>query len=182
MPDENDGLIAAVSLMALAARTAPKAKGKDSVATIVLSGNDLAFLSAEMKAFGERNNLPFFIRDAGNVAASAACLIIGIRGQENLGLNCTGCGYNSCADMVQALENRVDQESPFAGPNCILKMADLGIAVGSAVKTASLLNIDNRVMYSAGVSASSLGFITKCSVAYGIPVNATGKNIFFDRV
>jgi uncharacterized ferredoxin-like protein len=181
MPDENDGLLAAVSLMALAARTAPKAKGKDSIVTLVLTGDNLPFLSAEMKGFGENNNLPFFVRDAGSVAASAACLIIGIRGQENLGINCTGCGYNSCADMIQALENRADQESPFAGPNCILKMADLGIAVGSAVKTASLHNVDNWVMYTAGVAARSLGFIPGCSVAYGIPVSSTGKNIFFDR-
>lgn len=181
MPDENDGLCAAVSLMALAARTAPKAKGKDSVVTLILSGNDLTTLSAAMKAFGEKNNLPFFIRDAGNVASSEACLIIGIRGQETLGINCTGCGYDSCADMAQALGNRVGQESPFTGPNCILKMADLGIAVGSAVKTASLHNVDNRVMYTAGVAARSLGFIPGCSVAYGIPVSATAKNIFFDR-
>jgi uncharacterized ferredoxin-like protein len=60
-------------------------------------------------------------------------------------------------------------------------MADLGIAVGSAVKTASLLNLDNRVMYTAGVAARSLGWVGECSVAYGIPVSVTGKNIFFDR-
>lgn len=181
MPVENDGLLAAVSLMALAARTAPKAKGKDSIVTLVLSGDDLGLLSAEMKAFGEKNNLPFFVRDAGSVAASPACLIIGIRGQENVGINCTGCGYDSCTDMIQAVGNRAGQESPFTGPNCILKIADLGIAVGSAVKTASLHNVDNRVMYTAGVAARFLGFIPGCSVAFGIPVSATGKNIFFDR-
>ena len=35
---------------------------------------------------------------------------------------------------------------PFRGPGCVIKMADLGIAVGSAVKTASIHNVDNRVM------------------------------------
>ncbi len=54
-------------------------------------------------------------------------------------------------------------------------MADLGIAVGSAVKTASLHNIDNRVMYSAGAAARSLDIVKPCSVAYGIPLKASGK-------
>ncbi|WP_245619006.1 ferredoxin domain-containing protein [Methanogenium cariaci] len=56
-----------------------------------------------------------------------------------------------------------------------------GIAVGSAVKTASIHNLDNRVMYSAGVAALSLDWLPECSVAYAIPVRAAGKNIFFDR-
>ncbi|HNI42009.1 MAG TPA: ferredoxin domain-containing protein, partial [Methanoregulaceae archaeon] len=70
---------------------------------------------------------------------------------------------------------------PFAGPNCIMKMTDLGIAIGSAAKTASLHNLDNRIMYTAGVAGLSLGWMEGCSVAYGIPVSVTGKNIFFDR-
>ena len=66
--------------------------------------------------------------------------------------------------------------------NCAIRMADLGIAVGSAVKTASVLNADNRVMYSAGVAARTMGLLGKdCTVAFGIPLSATGKNIFFDR-
>jgi uncharacterized ferredoxin-like protein len=60
-------------------------------------------------------------------------------------------------------------------------MTDLGIALGSAVKTASIHNVDNRVMYSAGVTALSLGLLEECTVAYGIPLKASGKNIFFDR-
>ena len=69
----------------------------------------------------------------------------------------------------------------FTGPNCAVRMADLGIALGSAVKTASLHNVDNRVMYSAGVTALALGLLEDCTVAYGIPLSASGKSIFFDR-
>jgi len=57
---------------------------------------------------------------------------------------------------------------------------DLGIAVGSAVKTASMLNVDNRVMYSVGVAALRLGMV-KGNLALGIPLSATGKSIYFDR-
>jgi uncharacterized ferredoxin-like protein len=37
-------------------------------------------------------------------------------------------------------------------------------------------------MYSGGVAARDLGLFSKeCTVAYAIPLSATGKNIFFDR-
>ena len=37
-------------------------------------------------------------------------------------------------------------------------------------------------MYSAGTTALELGLVGKdCSIAYSIPLSATGKNIFFDR-
>lgn len=70
----------------------------------------------------------------------------------------------------------------FSGPNCAIRITDLGIAVGSAVKTAQIHNVDNRIMYSGGVAALDLGLLEKeCTVAYAIPLSATGKNIFFDR-
>jgi uncharacterized ferredoxin-like protein len=74
------------------------------------------------------------------------------------------------------------RETPFEGPNCTLRMTDLGIAVGSAVKTAQIHNVDNRIMYSAGVAARDMGLFSKdCTVVYAIPLSAKGKNIFFDR-
>jgi uncharacterized ferredoxin-like protein len=56
----------------------------------------------------------------------------------------------------------------------------MGIAVGSAVKVASMHNIDNRIMYRAGMAAKKLGFID-ADIAIGIPLSVTGKNIYFDR-
>ena len=58
---------------------------------------------------------------------------------------------------------------------------DLGIAVGSAVKTASILNVDNRIMFSVGVAALELGILKNSDIALGIPLSAYGKNIYFDR-
>ena len=181
MNESDEAVRLAVSLMAVSARTAPKGKGKDSLVTRTVHKPDLPLLAREMTRFGEAHTQSFFIRDGKNIAASEACLLIGIRGQEALGLNCMGCGYQSCADMEAACRNTGVEGSPFLGPNCVIKMADLGIAVGSAVKTASLLNLDNRVMYTAGVAGRSLGWMEGCSVAYGIPVSVSGKNMFFDR-
>ena len=70
----------------------------------------------------------------------------------------------------------------LAGAMCIEDTGVLGIALGSAVKTAQVHNADNRIMYSGGVAAIDLGLMGKdCTVAYAIPLSATGKNIFFDR-
>jgi len=53
--------------------------------------------------------------------------------------------------------------------------------LGSAVKTASMLNIDNRIMYRVGSAASKLSLLSEATVIMGIPVSAKGKNIYFDR-
>jgi uncharacterized ferredoxin-like protein len=181
MNPEDDTIMTVVSMMALSARTAPKAKGIDSVKTRIIPRSELHSLSARMHEIGSVENRPSFLRDAGNVSAAGACLVIGVTGREPLGLNCQGCGYGSCEEMAEAVKGRGTRDSPFQGPNCIFKVTDLGIAVGSAVRTAAFHTVDNRVMYSVGVAALSLGLLPGCSVAYGIPVSATGKNIFFDR-
>lgn len=61
-----------------------------------------------------------------------------------------------------------------------LKLIDLGIALGSAVRTASEMNVDNRIMFSVGMAAQELG-ILNAEITLGIPLSIKGKNIFFDR-
>lgn len=168
-------------LMALSARTAPKGRGLDSLIQRTAGPGDLPALAAEMNRLGEKYGLSFFLRDSGNILHSDACHLLGIRGQEPLGINCQGCGFRTCTEMVEACGAGDPGLSPFRGPNCVIKMADLGIAVGSAAKTAAIHNVDNRVMYSAGVAALSLEWLPGCTVAYGLPLKASGKNIFFDR-
>jgi uncharacterized ferredoxin-like protein len=182
MIPEQNAVAAVADLMALAARTAPKGKGIDTLEIVVLAKKDMKKLSARLEKLGKEKGIGFFLRDAKNLAASDGCVLIGCRGREVAGINCSGCGYANCAEFTKAGKKKTRQETPFSGPNCILRMADLGIAVGSAARTAQLHNVDNRVMYSGGVAALDLGLFSKdCTVAYAIPLSATGKNIFFDR-
>ena len=60
------------------------------------------------------------------------------------------------------------------------KLIDLGIALGSAVKVASELNVDNRIMHSIGIAAMKMELL-KADEIQGIPLSIRGKNIFFDR-
>ena len=181
MRPEERAVAAAADLMALAARTAPKGKGMDTLEIVVLSKKETGKLASRLERLGKERGIGFFLRDAGNLAAADGCVVIGCRGRETAGINCGGCGYATCARMTRAAGKR-GPATPFDGPNCVVRMADLGIAIGSAVRTAQIHNVDNRVMYSGGVAARELGlFSGKCTVAYAIPLAATGKNIFFDR-
>jgi uncharacterized ferredoxin-like protein len=56
----------------------------------------------------------------------------------------------------------------------------MGIALGAAVKTASMLNVDNRIMYRIGTVACAMKMV-EWEFVMGIPLAATEKNIFFDR-
>jgi uncharacterized ferredoxin-like protein len=183
MSIEKKAISTVIGLIALAARTAPKAKGVDTIFVHVSEGKELKALSKTMTAFGNAHGLAFFLRDAQNIAASDACVVIGVVGDSVVGLDCGACGFSSCTDMAKARTHKETRNTPFAGPNCAIRMADLGIAIGSAVKTAQIHNVDNRVMYTAGTAALELGFMgEKCTVAYGIPVSVSGKSIYFDRV
>ena len=166
-------------LMALSARTAPKAKGQDALVSRVLVGDEVRELARGMEALGKEKGIRFFLRDAGNLAESDACLLLGSLREPTAGLDCGACGFPTCAGML--MEDPARNKTLFAGPNCAVRMADLGIALGSAVKTASIHNVDNRIMYSAGVTALALGLLEGCTVAYGVPLKASAKSIFFDR-
>ena len=163
-------------MMAVAARTAPKAKGEDFTEIKILSGDDLSRLADEMIKYGEESGKSNFDRDGENVRNSDAVLLLSLKAPVHLGLNCGACGFDTCAELSEQLR----QGPEFQGPLCSWRMVDLGVALGSAVKTASLFNADNRIMYRIGVAALRAKMI-EGEVAVGVPISATGKSIYFDR-
>jgi len=175
---EREGLIQASKLMLVSARTAPKSGGIDDLLTLIVYGKEKDSLAAEMGKVAEERKIPEFTRDGENVRNSEAVVLVGIRGTMKFGLNCGACGYANCTEFEKA-EKKAGQD--FIGPNCIFKALDLGIAIGSAVKTASILNVDNRIMYRIGVAARRLNMMPEVTIIMGIPVSAKGKNIYFDR-
>ena len=147
-------------LMVASAKTAPKARGVDNVVSVVLtSREEIKILAKKMEELAEIHG-DFFKRDAESIRNSDAVVIIGCK-ITNLGLK--------------------KPETLKFDPDYVNSLVNLGVAMGSAVKTASLLNIDNRIMYSVGIAALELK-ILDVDVAYGIPLSARSKNIYFDRV
>ena len=179
--DENgsllsDGVRQAAALMEIAARTAPKSRGEDFIEIKTVFGEKLQELSDAMIRFGREKAKANFDRDGKNVAASEAVVLIGLNSSTSLGLDCSACGYPDCA----AFDKAPSFEGDFRGPICAYRVIDLGIAVGSAVKTAQMLNIDNRIMYRIGVASRWAGMVD-WDYILGIPLSVTGKNIYFDR-
>lgn len=164
----------AAYLMAVSARTAPKGKGEDYLEILFVDGDEKERIAQKMEELaGSRGQN--FIRDANGVRKAEGVLLIGVDGGEPLMLNCGACGF-TCKEMPSARKEGRD----FVGPNCVFRVLDMGIAIGSAVKLGSIFGVDSRVMYRIGVAARMLG-IAKADVVMGIPLASLGKNPFFDR-
>jgi uncharacterized ferredoxin-like protein len=164
--------------MLIAARTAPKSGGIDDILTLIVHGKEKDVIASKMEEMAEERKIEGFRRDAKNVRDSEAVILIGVRGNKSFGLNCGACGYKNCEEFDKA-QKKFGED--FVGPTCLFKALDLGIALGSAVKTASMLNVDNRIMYRVGTAALKLNLLPEATVIIGIPVSAKGKNIYFDR-
>jgi uncharacterized ferredoxin-like protein len=167
---EQEGLLEVARKICIAARTAPKGKGADNLVTMVLTGIEKDEIAQEMQRVGEETGTGFFVRDAANLRAAGALVLLGTRVQT-MGLpNCGFCGFKDCE------ENRKNHGI------CTFNTGDLGIAVGSAVSVAADHRVDCRVFFSAGRAALNLKTLgEEVKIAWGIPLSVSGKNPFFDR-
>lgn len=175
---EREAVLEAAKLMVVAARTAPKTAGVDDVVSLIVYGSEKNAIAEKMEEIASDRKLENFRRDAKNVMDSEAVVLVGLRQNRSSGLNCGACGFKECSDFDKT-EKKLGKD--FEGPQCVFKCLDLGIALGSAVKIASLLNVDNRIMYRIGAAAMKLKMLQDATVIIGIPISASGKNIYFDR-
>ena len=168
---ENRSLEAVAGHMALAARTAPKTRGVDNIIVKIIKGEKIISLAGIMEEISDKEARPGFYRDAQNLKKSPVMVLIAAKSNPAFLKYCGFCGYKNCADMLK-----------HKGA-CAYNSIDLGIAAGSAVGIASMFHADNRIMYSAGKAAMEKNLFKDVSVkqALGIPLSASGKNIFFDR-
>lgn len=176
-----DVAVHVAQLMAASARTAPKGGGKDFLEIVVVSDEaDLKRISAKMAEYApDSTNEAYWNRDADNIANCQALLLVGLAKSNLAGYDCGACGYASCKEFEQ---NRKMAARPmgYGGPHCVMRMIDIGCALASAAKTASILNIDNRVQQRVGAAARALGLIA-ADVVMGVPVGVYGKSVFYDR-
>lgn len=169
---EEQAILQTAGRMCVAARTAPKAHGKDTILTMVVTGEEKEQLTQKMEQLGTRlmgDKMPaWYGRDAANVRAAQAVVLIGAKKTYRGVPHCGYCGFGDCSGCAKA------------GGNCAFAYVDLGIAVSSAAATASLDKVDCRIMFSIGKAAEEMDYAPDC-LWFGIPLSATGKNIFFDR-
>jgi uncharacterized ferredoxin-like protein len=174
-PTEYEAVMEAAKLILASIRTAPKSRGRDTIYSCIVTGTEKQKIADWLK--NRKEKAAFFERDGICVEKAQALILVGVKG-EPVDLNCGGCGFETCEELRST--QRI-QGADFTGPNCIFKLIDLGVALGSAAKTAGLLNVDNRLFYTAGTAANALGFLEEADVIIGIGLVLAGKNPFFDR-
>lgn len=170
---EEQALMQTAAAMCAAARTAPKTKGKDFIVTCVLTGEEKDALATKMEEihhqeFGE-NEFAWYLRDAANIHAADAVVLIGIRNIYRGVAHCGFCGFKNCGACKKA------------NGRCAFAFMDLGIALASAAEIACRAHIDNRIMFSVGNAAMQINYIDPDILWHGIPISLSGKSIFFDR-
>ncbi|MEM3703332.1 MAG: DUF2148 domain-containing protein [Candidatus Bathyarchaeia archaeon] len=149
---EAEAALIAAKLMVASARTAPKARGVDKVTAAIVAGDDKDRLADEMARISDFQIPGERIqKQVMNVKNADAIVLVGVK--------------------IDDVRNEAERT---------MRLVDLGIAIGSAVKTASILNVDNRVMFTAGRAAQNLKLVDG-DVVFGIPISIRGSNIFFDR-
>jgi uncharacterized ferredoxin-like protein len=180
---EVEGVLSVARAMAVAARTAPKARGVDAIETLIVYGKELNELAEATKKQGSKfaSLEATFGRDAENIRASNAVLLIGLRDLrpkklENP-LDCGACGHEECAGFLRV--KKLEGKS-YPGPVCLFQAVDLGIALSAASSVAAGFHVDNRMMYTVGSAACKLGWM-KSQIIVAIPLSCSGKNIYFDR-
>ena len=154
-------------LMAAAAITAPKSGGQLFlqgkhlfIETVIVDDHDtLQQLAGWLRARGKERREAIWFRDADVAEAIDAVLFVGLADWYPPNYDCGACGYATCAEFLHATKTLRDDsaELEFAGPTCNLRDIDLGIAVGSAAKTAAIHSIDCRCQTRIAVAARKLG-------------------------
>ncbi|MBS1112052.1 MAG: hypothetical protein H6Q95_344 [Nitrospirae bacterium] len=170
-----------VKLMAASARTAPKAGGKDFLEIIAVTNEEfLKKIADAMKEYAPKStNEAYWLRDASNIKNSQALLLVGLSKPVTAGYDCGACGYPTCGEFAKNRQLK-EKEMGYTGPHCVMRMMDIGVALSSAAKTASIHNVDNRIQQRVGAAAKAIGLI-KSEVVLGIPISITGKSIYYDR-
>ena len=177
-------------LMVAAAVTAPKSGGQLFlrgahlfIETVIVDDEQtLRSLATWMRARGRERQEAIWFRDA-ELAETLDCVVfIGLKDWYPPVYDCGACGYATCAEFMDATKQLRDDSEPFEfkGPQCNLRDIDLGIAVGSAAKTASVNNVDCRCQTRIAVAARKTGLID-ADVAVALSLSLTHKSLGFDR-
>lgn len=141
------------------AQTAPKATDVDNLFYAIIERNEIKEVVKTMQDLAYKNDVPFFYRDAQNIANLPYIVILGVIKGENY------TPYNS--QLINAT---------------YFDLTTLGIAIGSALEAANQNGIDTRVMWSIGEGFVHSGLASEeLSIAYGIPLSLSKKNPFNDR-
>jgi uncharacterized ferredoxin-like protein len=178
-------------LCAVSAMTAPKSGGQlflkggtAFIETVIIDDRaTLKRMADWLRERGNKHREAIWFRDADTAEKLDLVLFVGLAKWYPPQYDCGACGFGTCAEFMQARpahQTEASKDWEFAGPVCQIRAIDLGIAVGSAAKTASINNVDTRCQTRLAAAARHLGII-ESDLAVALSMSVTHKNIFFDK-
>jgi len=150
-------------LMKISANSAPRAEGTE-IEVEILDESEKEMVIEEMFQLADELNEESYREGGEMLESSEGLMIIGLNKKNTLKLDCRACGFESCDDLLNS-----ECEGIFQGPNCAYRLIDMGIALGYAIKTAKLHNMDGKIMVRAGLAAKNLG-LSDARVCMGVPI------------
>ncbi len=152
-------------LMAVSASTVPKAGGESFIDISLLDDGEREILAEEMFQLSDELNDEEYSKYGRIIEEEAlAVLLIGLKDHPPLGIDCRGCGFKDCNEFQSTTA-----EGIFKGPNCVYRVLDMGMSLGSALKTAGTHNVRASVMIKGGLAAKNVGLST-ANVCIAVPI------------
>jgi uncharacterized ferredoxin-like protein len=173
-------------LAAAAAYRAPQLTAKLNLKTEIVTGEDIipileffeAVIPISPVMYFDFQSLKYFI-DKGT---PPPILLLGADvTRSELGWDCGGCGFESCADFNVYSKKNKSRGALFAGPTCQWKMMDYAAACDFACAAVAQHRYDCRIMGTVGAAAAGVGYLPDCSAVLGIPIGPPGDLLYFSR-
>ncbi len=167
----DNGVDLIAKLMTISATTAPKAEDLSFVEIQPLDEAEKEILVEELFQMAEEDEEYSHIGEI--ISESDKVMLLGLEEHPPFGLDCKACGFKDCLEF-----SKVKTEHIFQGPNCVYRILDLGIAIGSALKTADAHNVRADILIKAGLAAKHIGLSTS-NIVMAVPIYIQGSDSFF---
>lgn len=179
----NDGIMdVGISLMAMAARTAPTFGNRTSIILKAIDAEELEKVAAGLEE--AKDQLPLLRREYQNVRDHARsggkALLVGCNRKSDLTYNCGSCGFRTCAELNKAESQLGANFVGYRGPFCTWKSMDVGIACMAASAIAHRLGFQTREYGTVGGVALAMGMI-EADICTAVTITVTDKNLHFTR-
>ena len=101
--------------------------------------------------------------------------------KPDVGWDCGACGFKTCGEMFKYFKSDGGPGRLAAGPSCVWKAMDFGIACDYACASAWQLNLENRIEGTMGSIANALGYMDDVSFVLALPLGPVSEFWYYNR-
>ena len=147
-----DGMDIVARLMVVSTMKANREDDSPDLEVTILEKVQRGILAEELFQMAEQKEDDDYTRVGEHVLNSGGMILVGLNDRTTRGLDCKACGFSGCEELMS-----VETSDIFEGANCLFRVLDMGMALGSALRTADMHNVKTEIMPLAGLAAKRLG-------------------------